>query len=146
MLHFPSIPCFKKTRRLQPFQSKTLMCQDGTTPHLRRKVSVQFIFNFASAMFRNPGYTEPVKDKPQCEALGQYEFNAPKGTFPKATMPEPLLYAPRWCQTCKNFKPLRSHHCRVCQRCVLRMDHHSPFTSNCIGLRKLDRAQLRKCV
>ena len=31
----------------------------------------------------------------------------------------------RYCQKCQAFKPPRSHHCRVCQRCVLRMDHVS---------------------
>ncbi|KAG2501938.1 hypothetical protein HYH03_000436 [Edaphochlamys debaryana] len=30
-------------------------------------------------------------------------------------------------------KPQRCHHCRKCQRCVLMMDHHCPWTNNCIG-------------
>jgi hypothetical protein len=32
--------------------------------------------------------------------------------------------APRFCKKCSHYKPPRSHHCRVCDRCVLRMDHH----------------------
>lgn len=32
--------------------------------------------------------------------------------------------APRFCNKCGHYKPPRSHHCRVCKRCVLRMDHH----------------------
>lgn len=28
---------------------------------------------------------------------------------------------PRYCQKCGNFKPPRSHHCRICKRCVLKM-------------------------
>lgn len=27
----------------------------------------------------------------------------------------------RFCQKCQNGKPARTHHCRVCNRCVLRM-------------------------
>ena len=27
----------------------------------------------------------------------------------------------RYCQKCRAYKPPRAHHCRVCQRCVLRM-------------------------
>ncbi|KAI8823715.1 DHHC palmitoyltransferase-domain-containing protein [Fimicolochytrium jonesii] len=45
------------------------------------------------------------------------------------------LMKPRWCKTCKVFKPPRSHHCSVCNRCVLLMDHHCPWLNNCIGHR-----------
>lgn len=39
----------------------------------------------------------------------------------------------RWCVKCGVFKPDRCHHCRHCDDCVLRMDHHCPYLSNCIG-------------
>ncbi|CAG8550940.1 3858_t:CDS:2 [Ambispora gerdemannii] len=42
-------------------------------------------------------------------------------------------HAPRYCRTCKNYKPPRSHHCKTCKRCVLKMDHHCPWTNNCVG-------------
>lgn len=31
------------------------------------------------------------------------------------------------------WKPIRTHHCKVCQTCTLRMDHHCPWTVSCIG-------------
>jgi len=37
------------------------------------------------------------------------------------------------CRTCKKFKPIRAHHCHVCGRCVLKMDHHCPWLGNCVG-------------
>merc|ERR1740121_358344 len=41
----------------------------------------------------------------------------------------------RYCKWCKHYKPDRCHHCRVCNSCVLRMDHHCPWIANCIGFR-----------
>ncbi|GAA5899320.1 hypothetical protein JCM8208_001615 [Rhodotorula glutinis] len=40
---------------------------------------------------------------------------------------------PRFCRTCRAFKPPRAHHCRQCKRCVLKMDHHCPWVNNCVG-------------
>jgi len=37
------------------------------------------------------------------------------------------------CRKCLGFKPERTHHCSVCKRCVLKMDHHCPWLSNCVG-------------
>ena len=39
-----------------------------------------------------------------------------------------------FCDKCSAMKPLRAHHCSVCQRCTLMMDHHCMWTNNCIGI------------
>lgn len=41
----------------------------------------------------------------------------------------------RHCKWCLKYKPDRCHHCRICNVCVLRMDHHCPWVYNCIGFR-----------
>ncbi|KAF9215434.1 hypothetical protein BGZ59_001374 [Podila verticillata] len=41
---------------------------------------------------------------------------------------------PLWCSKCHHVKPERAHHCRVCKRCVLKMDHHCPWVLNCVGM------------
>jgi hypothetical protein len=38
------------------------------------------------------------------------------------------------CSRCETFKPPKSHHCRICNRCVSRMDHHCPWCCNCVGV------------
>uniref|UniRef100_A0A8D0L876 Palmitoyltransferase n=1 Tax=Sphenodon punctatus TaxID=8508 RepID=A0A8D0L876_SPHPU len=37
------------------------------------------------------------------------------------------------CRKCIIPKPARTHHCSICNRCVLRMDHHCPWLNNCVG-------------
>lgn len=37
------------------------------------------------------------------------------------------------CANCTRWKPERTHHCRYCNKCVLKMDHHCPWLANCIG-------------
>lgn len=40
----------------------------------------------------------------------------------------------RQCKKCSLAKPPRTHHCSVCKKCTLKMDHHCPWLNNCIGL------------
>jgi len=39
------------------------------------------------------------------------------------------------CTECQFAPPLRSHHCRICNRCVATFDHHCKFIGTCIGER-----------
>ncbi|KAF8120586.1 DHHC palmitoyltransferase-domain-containing protein [Boletus edulis] len=42
----------------------------------------------------------------------------------------------KWCRKCWAPKPERTHHCNLCRRCVLKMDHHCPWLgSKCVGHR-----------
>ncbi|KAK3106438.1 hypothetical protein FSP39_020027 [Pinctada imbricata] len=39
----------------------------------------------------------------------------------------------KWCDKCEIFKPLRTHHCKICKKCVLMRDHHCYIVGTCIG-------------
>jgi len=66
-------------------------------------------------VFTSPGYT---KLGPSADAGKMSAAKGEKGL----------------CKRCDAPKPPRTHHCSVCGRCVLRMDHHCPFTNCCVGL------------
>ncbi|XP_042192971.1 palmitoyltransferase ZDHHC16B [Callorhinchus milii] len=37
------------------------------------------------------------------------------------------------CRKCIAPKPARTHHCSICNQCILKMDHHCPWLNNCVG-------------
>ena len=38
-----------------------------------------------------------------------------------------------FCQKCSKKRPGRAHHCKICNQCILKMDHHCPWIANCVG-------------
>lgn len=69
------------------------------------------IYNFLSAVAHGPGFL-------------------PKNWRPVNKNDEKHM---QFCQICQSYKAPRSHHCRKCDRCVLKMDHHCPWINNCVG-------------
>ncbi|VEU20555.1 DEKNAAC101517 [Brettanomyces naardenensis] len=64
-------------------------------------------------------------------------IKVPPGTPPKGYKVDRSIKPPtfwyKYCLKCKADKPERCHHCKTCGRCVLKMDHHCPWTMNCVG-------------
>ncbi|RNF12623.1 DHHC containing zinc finger protein [Trypanosoma rangeli] len=46
-----------------------------------------------------------------------------------------VLVKRKWCYGCNNYRPLRAVHCRFCDVCIARRDHHCPWVGTCVGER-----------
>ena len=40
-----------------------------------------------------------------------------------------------FCHKCLKERPNRAHHCSLCNKCFMKMDHHCPWVFNCVGYR-----------
>ncbi|KAF7142194.1 hypothetical protein RHSIM_Rhsim05G0194400 [Rhododendron simsii] len=84
-------------------------------------VAIACVFNYAVAIYTDPGRV-PATFMPDVEDADNpvHEIKRKGGDL-------------RYCQKCSHYKPPRAHHCRVCKRCVLRMDHHCIWMNTCVG-------------
>ncbi|KYQ89878.1 Ankyrin repeat-containing protein [Tieghemostelium lacteum] len=44
------------------------------------------------------------------------------------------LDIPETCSSCLINKPIRTKHCRTCNKCIARFDHHCAWINNCVGI------------
>ncbi|XAR68933.1 Protein S-acyltransferase [Bertholletia excelsa] len=84
-------------------------------------IAAMCVLTYTRAMFTDPGRV-PATYMPDIEDCDNpvHEIKRKGGDL-------------RYCQKCSHYKPPRAHHCRVCKRCVLRMDHHCIWMNNCVG-------------
>ncbi|KAK9480958.1 hypothetical protein V1514DRAFT_323874 [Lipomyces japonicus] len=78
---------------------------------------------FIISMFMNPGFipkpsgiTEQRVVVEELIRIGQYDSR-------------------HFCIHCFTRRPLRSKHCKFCDRCVAKLDHHCPWINNCVAVR-----------
>ncbi|KAL0411809.1 UNVERIFIED_CONTAM: putative protein S-acyltransferase 14 [Sesamum latifolium] len=91
-------------------------------------ILVMLLWSYFSVVFTDPGCVPPSwspaldEERGDTNPLTLAEFPA-----------DPENRRIRFCRKCNQFKPPRCHHCSVCGRCVLKMDHHCVWVVNCVG-------------
>ncbi|CAG7874013.1 unnamed protein product [Brassica rapa] len=91
------------------------------------------LWSYFSVVFTDPGVVPPnwrpaldeEEQEGECDPLNGLEFGG--------LQPEASTQRTRFCRKCNQHKPPRCHHCSVCGRCVLKMDHHCVWVVNCVG-------------
>lgn len=91
------------------------------------------------AMTTNPGAVPPdATPLEEAENNKNDEINTTNGDSNTSSLmveepPQPRK-GRRLCRRCNAFKPKRAHHCSICKRCIIKMDHHCPWVNNCVGI------------
>ncbi|XP_071931369.1 probable protein S-acyltransferase 14 isoform X1 [Coffea arabica] len=92
---------------------------------------VMLLWSYFSVVFTDPGSVPPNwrpeldEERGDTDPLTESEFGTASS--------DPVNLRVRYCRKCNQFKPPRCHHCSVCGRCVLKMDHHCVWVVNCVG-------------
>merc|ERR1740138_326663 len=95
---------------------------------ISQALTAMFTLCFARSVMAQPG---TVPNEPEW-------MPGPKGSLASEVSTRELKGSTgdrRFCKWCTKYKPDRCHHCRICQTCVLKMDHHCPWIMNCVGFR-----------
>jgi hypothetical protein len=97
------------------------------------------LWSYFAVVFTDPG-SVPQGWKPSSCEDDLEDQSLPLDPTPTTTVPVSLSTMAqsanvRYCRKCCQFKPPRCHHCSVCGRCILKMDHHCIWVVTCVGAR-----------
>ncbi|CAN6580832.1 unnamed protein product [Malus baccata var. baccata] len=92
---------------------------------------VMLLWSYFNVVLTDPGRVPPNWRPAIDEETGD---EAPLVGSDQSTMvSDPANQKIRFCRKCNHYKPPRCHHCSVCGRCILKMDHHCVWVVNCVG-------------
>jgi palmitoyltransferase ZDHHC2/15/20 len=102
---------------------------------------IMFMYSFNAVIISNPGHVAKDWQDSELSSITNLSIETLNETIPlqnfnlEHSFTSQLKYngEERYCKKCMLSKPDRAHHCSICKRCVLRMDHHCPWVMNCIG-------------
>lgn len=114
-VYFVIIEVFFTTSYYITFNSTTNFLSQTIGLLIFTPLAVLTVITHIKSMFTNPGYV-PIP----------YKSTRP-------SMMNDAFHDEIFCKKCNNPRPPRAHHCRVCNKCTLKMDHHCPWIANCVG-------------
>jgi len=114
---------------LPPWMSEDITTEEGTSRHFTwagtmnaaffTTIAVLAVISHFYAMTTDPGAVPPdAQPLTLNESLSGDEASLLAKKAPQGM---------RLCRRCKAYKPARAHHCSVCRRCIIKMDHHCPW-------------------
>lgn len=96
-----------------------------------QSILVLFVFNILVSLYK-ASVTDPgsIPNTAEWEIVIEDFSESSSENFTTEKRKDGLL---RTCKFCLVKKPDRCHHCKQCDRCNLKMDHHCNWIVNCIG-------------
>ncbi|KAI4327072.1 hypothetical protein L6164_019573 [Bauhinia variegata] len=97
---------------------------------------VMLLWSYFSVVLTDPGGVPPNwrpnidEERGDINSLVESTGLAPNGLN---VLGDSTFKRIRYCRKCNQFKPPRCHHCSLCGRCILKMDHHCIWVVNCVG-------------
>lgn len=123
---------FVTTGTFNAFTIRSLL-KEETFNFIPLVVLSETIFLFTLINFLQTAFTDPgVLQKDQEVEDPDNDFHIP--LFKNVIINNTTVRL-KYCDTCQFYRPPRTSHCSMCNRCIENFDHHCPWVNNCVGKR-----------